>query len=521
MNRQLQGRRLQHTRWHVLDDGILAYGLALLRTLWLWPVLHYLALSTFDDEWDALAPWMVFGLLAGGTLAAQIGSRIGNHAAGAPGGVTGGRPGDTRGANQSGRRGALIAASLGMAALAAVVYLGLGDGRGQTALADVPAALAQQPGRALTTLLVAAGLWWWGLRTGSTTVSYDALSRNFLIGLVGLMFVLAINSAEELIARSDLLAILLAYLALGLFLLALASIQATRRYEHALGEPDMALPGHWWATVGAVVAVLLVAALVLSWLFVPETLSRLAAAVAAVLTLVGQIVAWLIMVISYPIFMVLAWLVGLLAMIPMPESMQLAMVPPSPLEPPTQAAGQGGAPVDPTVWWIGAGVLAIAAIAVLFVLAVRRYQAVAEDDVAETHEGILSVDLLKAQLAALLRRRGRAQPRPPYLALAGEDAATSVRRTYQQLLQWAAAQGHERAPGMTPDRYCDLLAAAYPAHAAGFSAITTAYTQVRYGSVLLPSGDAERVAAAWQQIFKEARAENRSGEGHRPGAAEK
>lgn len=517
MNRQWQGRGLAPTRWHVLDDGILAYGLALLRTLWLWPVLHYLALSTFDDEWDALAPWMVFGLLAGGTLAAQIGSRIGNHAVGA---VSGGTR-DPRGANQSGRRGPIFAALLGIAVLAAVVYLGLGDGRGQTALADVPAALAQQPGRALTTLLVAAGLWWWGLRTGSSTVSYDALSRNFLIGLVGLMFVLAINSAEELIDRSELLAILLAYLALGLFLLALASIQATRRYEHALGEPDLALPGHWWATVGAVVAVLLVAALVLSWLFVPETLGRLAAAVAAVLALIGQIVAWLVMIVSYPIFMVLAWLVGLLAMIPMPESMQLAMVPPSPLEPPTQAAGQGGAAVDPTVWWIGAGVLAIAAIAVLFVLAVRRYQAVAEDDVAETHEGILSIDLLKAQLAELLRRRGRAQARPPYLALAGEDAATSVRRTYQQLLQWAAAQGHERAPGMTPDHYCTLLAAAYPAHAAGFSAITTAYTQVRYGAVLLPAGDAERVAAAWQQIFQEARTENRGGAGRGLGAAEK
>ena len=128
---------------------------------------------------------------------------------------------------------------------------------------------------------------------------------------------------------------LLAYLALGLFLLALASIQATRRYEHALGEPDLALPGHWWATVGAVVAVLLVVALVLSWLFVPETLGRLAAAVAAVLALVGQIVAWLIMVISYPIFMLLAWLVGLLTMLPLPEQMPVAMAPLSPLAPPT------------------------------------------------------------------------------------------------------------------------------------------------------------------------------------------
>ena len=503
MNRPLPNRGLQPTRWHVLDDGILAYGLALLRTLWLWPLLHYVALSTFDDEWDALAPWMVFALLAGGTLAAQVGSRIGSTSAGAGGS----NPGDWRGASQQGRRGAIFAALWGLAALAVVVYLGLGDARGLTALAEVPAALAQQPGRALTTLLLAAGLWWWGLRAGSTTVSYDTLSRNFLIGLVGLLFVLGINSAAELIERSELLAVLLAYLALGLFLLALASIQATRRYEHALGEPDLALPGHWWATVGAVVALLLVMALVLSWLFMPQTLGRLAAAVAGLLALVGQIMAWLIIVISYPIFMLLAWLAGLLAMLPLPQPMQVAMAPLSPLEPPTQAVGQAGTPIDPTIWWISAGVLAIVAIVVLFVLAVRHYQAIAEDDVAETHEGILSIDLLKAQLAQLLRRRSRTQARPPYLALAGEDAAIRVRRTYQQLLQWAAAQGHERAPGMTPDGFCDLLVAAYPAHAAGFTTITAVYTQARYSSSLLSSGDAERVAAEWQQIRSEPPAE--------------
>jgi MFS family permease len=498
MNRQLQNRGLQPSRWRILDDGILAYGLALLRTLWLWPLLHFTALSIFDDGRDALTPWMVFGLLAGGTLAAQVGSRIGSPSTGA----VSGRSGKGRQANQAGRRGAVFAALCGLAVLAAVIYLGLGDGRSLTALAEVPAALAQQPGRALTTLLVAAGLWWWGLRAGTTTVSYDTLSRNFLSGLVGLLFVLVLNAASEVVERPELLAVLLAYLALGLFLLALASIQATRRYEHASGEPDLALPGHWWATVGAVVAVLLVAALVLSWLFVPETLGRLAAAVAAVLAVVGQIVAWLVMVISYPIFMLLAWLVGVLTMLPLPEPMQVVMAPPSPLEPPPQAAGQGGAPLDPTVWWIGAGVLAIAAIAVLFVLAVRRYQTVAEDDVAETHEGILSIDLLKAQLAELLRRRRHSAGTPaPYLPLVGDHPEIRVRRTYQQLLQWAADGGYMRTPGMTPERYCQFLASVYPAFAEYFAVITSAYSRARYGFLPVAVDDADRAASAWQQII--------------------
>src|SRR5512139_3968899 len=89
MNRPLLNRGLQPRRWHILDDGILAYGLALLRTLWLWPVLHFAALSIFDDGRDALSPWMVFGLLAGGTLAAQVGSRIGGNSAGTVSGRSG------------------------------------------------------------------------------------------------------------------------------------------------------------------------------------------------------------------------------------------------------------------------------------------------------------------------------------------------------------------------------------------------------------------------------------------------
>jgi hypothetical protein len=199
--------------------------------------------------------------------------------------------------------------------------------------------------------------------------------------------------------------------------------------------------------------------------------------------------------------MLIAWLVGLLTMLPLPEPMQVVMAPPSPLELPSQVAGQVGDPINPTVWWIGGGVLAVAAIAVLFVLAMRRYQAVAEDDVAEMHEGILSIDLLKAQLAELLhRRRHAAGAAAPYVPLVGDDPGIHVRRTYQQLLQWAVDGGHARSPGMTPEHYCQVLAVAYPSLGGDFAVITSAYSQARYSFVSVTAGDADRAAAAWQQI---------------------
>ena len=61
-------------RWRWLDDGVLAYALAALRSLWVWPLLYLVTDSLFPGEHDLLAPLTVFGLLAGGTLAAQCGS---------------------------------------------------------------------------------------------------------------------------------------------------------------------------------------------------------------------------------------------------------------------------------------------------------------------------------------------------------------------------------------------------------------------------------------------------------------
>ncbi len=491
----MRAQTLVKRRWRVLDDGVLAYGLALLRTLWVWPLLHLAALSVFVDGRDWVAPWLVFALLAGGTLVAQVAAiragprTISRHAAHTATWATTG--------------GAVLAVLCGLAAVLIAVYLGLGSGRAMLALAQLPTALLEQPGRALTTLLLAAGLWWWGMLAGRDTIYYDIVSRDFIVGLVGQLAVLGLNSAAQLIPRSALLSLLLAYLAVGLFLLALASIQATRRYERTVSDHDLALPNHWWATVGTVIVALLLAALILSWLFVPETFNLLATAVTAVLALLGQLLLWLIIAVSYPIIMLLTWLAGLLTLPPLTGEMPELLPPPGPTSPLTDLAGQGAAaPFDPTAGWIAAGLLAVAAIVLLFVLALRRYRtAPDEDDVAETHEGILTIDLLKAQLADLLRRRRTAPTLAPYLALAGDDPATPIRRTYQQLLQWGADNGLARAPGMTPDHYRDLLAAAYPTHSAGFAAITAAYSLARYSPIPIPEADVERATAAWQQIL--------------------
>jgi hypothetical protein len=494
-------------RWRLLDDGLLAYGLALLRTLWLAPLLQLVAATVFEETRPLLAPWVVFALLAGGTLAAQIFA----HQAPAHGGR--GRFGpDAGGGTRALSRGPSLWASLGaalggLAAVLLAVYLTLGqDGSQGSALlapSAVPAALAEQIGRALFVLVCAVGLWWWGLRTGSETPGYDLLARDFQLGLLGLLVVLGINTAAAALPRAALLGSLLVYLGVGLFLLALGSFQSTRRYERRYGEQDLPLPSHWWATVGTVVAALLLVALLLSLFFAPGTLGRLAELLGTLLALIGQVVAALVTIVSYPIILLLSWLLSFITLRPFEGELPEIVLPQGQAGPLSDLAGQGSAAGgDPTAVWVAGGVVTVIVIVILFVLALRRFRTPAgEDDVAETHEGILSLDLLKAQLAGLLRRGRRPDaPPPPYIPLEGDDPATRIRRTYQQFLQWAAAHGHARTPGTTPEKLSQELSASFPAWDAQFAAITAAYQEARYGGGATAEA-AAGAGAAWQQLL--------------------
>ena len=102
----------------------------------------------FPGESDLLAPLTVFGLLAGGTLAAQCGSFL-----------------------LKGRRAALAVALAGLVAVIIALYLGL-EARTCAALGS---ALAGSPActsrPCAADLLPAVGLWWWGLLAGRDRVS--------------------------------------------------------------------------------------------------------------------------------------------------------------------------------------------------------------------------------------------------------------------------------------------------------------------------------------------------------------
>lgn len=470
-------------RWHWIDDGLLTYLLAVLRTLWVWPALYVLNGWLFlGDTRGLLTPLAVLALLAGGSAAAQAGAMFF--------------------ASRGALAGALTGAVAGLVAVVAVLYLSLPGAPSTDPQLRWLGPLTADLGRTFVTLVVAAWLWWWGVTAGRDRLSYDTLVRNFAIGLAGLLAAMLLNAAQPMLPAATLLACLLAYLVLGLFAVALAAIQYVRRFEQA-GGSDRPPSLHWWTTVGVVVAVLVLLALALSWLFAPATLGQLGATILALLSFLGQTIAWLVTVVILPILLLLDVLLRLL---PTPT---FRMQPPE-LSPPPSLAEQLARLNEPapvaaagpqTLYWVTGAIVAAVVVFALFLLAFRRFHVEAEEDVAVTHESVFSLDLLKAQLAQLLRRPGPAAAEPaPFLALSGDDPAVAVRRTYQALLAWAAAQSLPRPPGMTPAHYARLLADRYPAQRQAVETITAAYSTARYGDGRVSPETAAAAAAAWEGL---------------------
>lgn len=482
MTRMKHSANLVERHWQTLDDGVLAYALAALRSLWIAPLLQLAAWTVSPETRALLGLPLVFALLAGGTAAAQSRSFL-----------------------FKGRRGALGVALISLAAVGAALYLSVaGERLAPFDSFGIEALIPILP-RLLATLALAGALWWWGLLAGRERVGYDGLARNFVGGLAALLGVAALNSSVSFLPSGALLAYLLAYMGLGLFLLALASIQEARRYESARADHDLPLARHWWSTVAAVVAALLLAALLISRLVAPANLDSLVGAAAAVWGLVAQVISWLIVLVTYPIFWLLTSLASLL------QFDQLVLAPPPETNMEQGFTLQAGAELQGSVSLAPAaqatlgivGAIGITALIVLaFLFALRRFGVYVEDDVAEAHESILSLDLIKAQLADLLRRKGTSEPlSPPFVPLSGDDPRTQVRRTYQELLAWAAGRGVERSPAMTPDRFHRLLAETYPQHRAQFALITAAYDHARYGLASISSESAAAVVAAWREVL--------------------
>jgi hypothetical protein len=136
------------------------------------------------------------------------------------------------------------------------------------------------------------------------------------------------------------------------------------------------------------------------------------------------------------------------------------------------------------------GLAVLAAIGFLLVRAIRRYRelAGAAPAPARAPEPEPETDRVGAR-----RRPGRRS-----LRRRRELPADTVRRWYAEALLDLERLGLRRPQSGTPGEYLRTAAAAYPECATGFTALTRAYEDVRYGSRVLPRAEIDRLDASRQ-----------------------
>ena len=110
------------------------------------------------------------------------------------------------------------------------------------------------------------------------------------------------------------------------------------------------------------------------------------------------------------------------------------------------------------------------------------------------------MDLLKKQLAQLLRRKDKQGTVAPFAIITGSDPRAQIRRIYQSLLTWAASRDIPRPPGLTPDEYAALLGKTLLPYQEPIALITEIYQQARYGAAPIPATSAEEALCAWKLI---------------------
>jgi hypothetical protein len=363
----------------------------------------------------------------------------------------------------------------------------------------------------LLALFAGVGLWLRGTLDGREPIHHDQVWRVFLTGVGMLAFYLW--SARFGVDRPpvDAAPWLITFFACGMAALAITNLKTASGWS-LLGGRGARLSGnrYWLLSIVITIGALLGMGLLLGWLVAPEEIAWLLNGVGAILALIGRLLSWVILGLSYVMFAIFYAFYWLLQ--PLIRWLQREQE----VEPEAEETGQmmpdemfEMPPTDPEAVpepfrWIALAILALGVL-VLFIFVLRRLQANAAEEPEETHESIYSGDLLQDQLASLwshwrnrLGRRGL--DGPAFADLSEEiDTRRTIRAIYQQLLQRAAIGGTPRAPAQTPLEYRpDLEQLLHDAPA--LSVITAGYLEARYAADPPDVETARRVAEAWTEM---------------------
>jgi Domain of unknown function (DUF4129) len=322
-------------------------------------------------------------------------------------------------------------------------------------------------------------LWCRGLWIGFETLTVQREARWFVGGMATLLCLIAALAVapmtEWAAIANDLRNLVLAYVFLGLGLLALAHVKELDRLGGA---------GAGAALLALLLPISFVPLLGLLFTLGAKPLMRETVHLA---TQIGLLTWHVVQWIGYLVLLFLLWLSHLSAS--GSGGRTRAQADPLPLPPPahmhtSQEVGLSG--FDPTIALL---VLLGSLVALTVYLLTGGHQPADVVQLEEERSSLWSWGFFFTQLREIWRRlpdRLRTRPRnwPASRGASSrgpEETPKDIRQLYRRLLRHAALLGYARAPATTPLEFAHRLANAMPRHASGIHFLTSLYDQARYG----------------------------------------
>jgi hypothetical protein len=275
------------------------------------------------------------------------------------------------------------------------------------------------------------------------------------------------------------------FVASGLVTLALHGVLDTLRQQAEKTGVLLRIDRYWAMTAFGIVVIVLAVGLLVGQMVAPNAIANALGWLRPLWTTLGRILLLLLLAVAYLFFGLFEPLLAGLQDRPRQNAPRVFQ---SPLDPENlERLARDPIQVPPILGRIVQAVLilgGVALIAWIFVRAVRRQKrkTIAEDEVLETRETILSLDLVQNQLQGLLDglRRPKA---PPVFVDAGSpgDPRRVVRELYQELLARGISLDVPRAKSQTPGTYQETLGHLYSGGRGDLERLTAIYEVARYG----------------------------------------
>ena len=521
-------------RWNWLEEGVIPLAATLMHAAWAYPLFSlFMRDTTTGVQNPGFTFWLCFFVLLGGVIAGKLAARnrmgvvivaVGGLAAifvallltipvgdvgldrwlaGVGAQIQSGSPGafvpipfvvgfcvaflwwrGVRIASEEhtetiGSFAAGVIALIGLFLLSRILPASLGLPRSQV-LEDIATILA--PMMFMGACLVALIFAFFARTMGEMAIVIVQVA--IAIGVLFLALILPVGPSVEWLGGWSLL-----FIAAGLITLALNGVLHTLRTQTAKSGVAMRVDRYWAMTVIGIVAIVLIVGLLIGQIISPGMIARAFAWLRPIWRLLGQIVMFIVFVFAYLFF-------GLFG--PLLERMQQRN---GPTEPQTfqspvqmddlQELTREPIQIPPIVGEILRIALIVGGIALLIWLFVRAVKRRSEgqgspDEIPETRENILSLDLVRSQLNDLLGGlRGRRAP-PMFVELdAAQDRRQLVRELYQKVLARAVELDLPRKREQTPTRYQQSLLYLCSSESAevrqAVETLTATYEVARYG----------------------------------------